>query len=52
MVSFFATFVVSMVTMPVDRLLGPPGLAGLAAVALAGAWLIRRRLGRGSRPET
>jgi len=46
MVSFFGSFVVSMVTMPVDRMLGRAGLVGLAAVAMAAAFLIGRRLGR------
>lgn len=47
MVSAFATLVVSLVTMPVDRMLGRPGLLGLAAVALVLAGLARRRIGAG-----
>jgi hypothetical protein len=45
MVSAFATIVVSLVTMPVDRALGPFGLLGLAAVALALAVFLHRRYG-------
>ncbi len=46
MVAFFGSFVVSMVTMPVDRLLGRGGLIGLAAVAMVAALLVGRRIGR------
>ena len=46
MVSFFAAFVLSMLTMPVDRAFGRAGLAGVLVVSLIGAFLIGRRLGR------
>ena len=51
MVSFFGSFVVSMIAWPVDRLLGRPGLIGLVVLGLgltfaAGQWVGRevRRL--------
>jgi len=46
MVSFFGSFVVSLVAMPVDALFGRAGLAGLALLSLAGAVFIGRRIGR------
>jgi hypothetical protein len=46
MVSAFATLVVSLLTMPVDRALGRPGLLGLAALALAAGALGGRRVAR------
>lgn len=46
MVSAFATIVVSLVTMPVDRAFGRAGLIVLAAVALGLAVLLHRRYAR------
>lgn len=46
MVSFFATFVLSVVTMPVDRAFGRIGLGGLCLGALALAFFLNRRITR------
>lgn len=43
-VSAFATVVVMLVTAPVHGLLGNPGLAGLAAICIAGILVLARRL--------
>lgn len=51
-VSAFATLVVSLVTMPIDRAFGRPGLLGLAVVALVLAGLGWRRIGPGPRGES
>lgn len=45
-VSAFGTLVVSLVTLPIDRALGRPGLAAAAVVAFAVAWGVGRTLGR------
>ena len=46
MVSFFASFVLSVATMPVDRIFGRIGLGVLCLGALAVALLLGRRIGR------
>ncbi|MGE0440019.1 MAG: hypothetical protein AB7S39_05970 [Gemmatimonadales bacterium] len=46
MVSFFAAFVLSMLSMPVDRAFGRAGLGALAAVGLVACLLIGRRIGQ------
>ncbi len=46
MVSFFASFVLSVVTMPVDRAFGRLGLVVLSLGALALALLLNRRIAR------
>lgn len=46
MVSFFASFVLSVVTMPVDRAFGRTGLALLCLGALTLALLLNRRIAR------
>ena len=43
----FGSFALAVVTQPVDRLLGRPGLIGLAIVAGAGAMWLARRLRAG-----
>jgi hypothetical protein len=43
-VSGFATVVVMLITAPVNQLLGQAGLAGLAAVCVAGILVLTRRL--------
>lgn len=48
MVSFFASFVVSVLTIPVDHLAGRPGLAGLGLAGFAATVLIGRRLAAGT----
>ena len=44
MVSFFASFVISILTIPVDRLGGRGGLAGLALAGFVAVVLLGRRL--------
>ena len=46
MVSFFASFVLSVVTMPVDRAFGRIGLGVLGLGALALAFFLNRRIAR------
>ena len=46
MVAAFGSFVVSIVTIPIDRAFGRPGLAVLIAVAIGLALVIGRRIGR------
>jgi hypothetical protein len=46
MIAGLGSFVISLVTIPVDRALGRPGLLGLAALALAGGLSLGRRLAR------
>lgn len=43
LVAAFASFVLAMITMPVDRMLGRPGLLALALLSLVLAWLVSRR---------
>jgi len=43
-VAAFGTLLVSLLTMPIDRALGRPGLAGLAALSLGASWLLVRRV--------
>lgn len=43
LVATFGSFALAMVAMPVDRLLGRPGLLLLAALSFAAAWLVSRR---------
>lgn len=50
MVSFFAAFVLSILTMPIDRGFGRAGLAVLAVATFALAMVIARRLGRTPAP--
>lgn len=48
MITGLGSFVISLVTIPVDRALGRPGLLGLTALALAGCLGIGRRLAKRS----
>lgn len=52
MVSFFAAFVLSILTMPIDRAFGRAGLAVLAVASFGLAALIARRIGRNSASAT
>jgi hypothetical protein len=49
-VAALASLVVSLVTIPVDKLLGRAGLAGLVVLAGLGCLLIGRRLSRARIP--
>jgi hypothetical protein len=44
MVTAFGSLVLALVAMPVDRLIGRPGLLGLALLAGLASLLIRRRI--------
>ncbi len=43
MVTAFTVFVVALLLAPVNELLGPAGLGGVAVLAGLGAWALRRR---------
>ncbi|MGE0553887.1 MAG: hypothetical protein AB7R55_10705 [Gemmatimonadales bacterium] len=47
MVAAFGTLLVSLLTMPIDRAFGRPGLAGLALVSLVASWRLIRRVRAG-----
>lgn len=49
MVSFFASFMVTLLMVPVNELGGRPALGVLAAAAFVAAWVLARRI-RASRP--